>query len=78
MPTSWEKFNRRFNRQARRRERGGKWTYTQLTSPREVFSVLVEADSHDPIGRIKCLFNTVSMVDVNVDVEHAVVISSRG
>ena len=45
----------------------------KLASPRKVFAVLVERDGHDAIGRVESFFNTIAVVDVNVDVEDAVV-----
>lgn len=41
----------------------------KLTSTREVLSVLVERDRHDTIGCVESLLDTVSMVNVNIDVE---------
>jgi hypothetical protein len=50
---------------------------TDLTGPWEEFSVLVETDSHDSIGRIEGFFDTITVVDVDVDVEHSGVISGH-
>ena len=46
-------------------------TYTKLSCSREIFAVLVEADGHDAIRGIECLFNAIAMVAVDVDVEDA-------
>jgi hypothetical protein len=34
----------------------------------------VQTDGHDPVGRIECLLDAVSVVDVDVDVEDSFVI----
>lgn len=49
----------------------------QLTSTREVFAVLVEGDGHDTVGRIEGLLDTISVVDVNIDVEDALLESKE-
>jgi hypothetical protein len=43
----------------------------QFTSTREVLSVLVEGAGHDAIGRVEGFFNTITMVNVDIDVENA-------
>lgn len=45
----------------------------QATCPREVISVLMKGDGHDSVSREECLFHTVAMVAVNVDVKDALV-----
>lgn len=45
----------------------------KTTCAREVVTILMERDSHDPISRQKGLLNTVAMMAVNVDVEHSLV-----
>ena len=36
----------------------------------EIFSVFVKADCHNAIGSVKGLFNTISMMTIDVDVEY--------
>ena len=36
----------------------------------------MEADRHHAIGGVKCLFHTITVVHVNVDVEHPIVVPS--
>lgn len=43
----------------------------QRTRSGEVLAELVERASHDPIRRVKCFFDTITVVTVNVNVEHA-------
>lgn len=43
----------------------------QLASAGEVFAILVERDGHDAIGRVESLLDAVAVVDVDVDVEDA-------
>jgi hypothetical protein len=45
-----------------------------FAGPWEKLSVLVKAGGHDSIRRVKRLLDPVSMVDVNVNVEHSLVI----
>jgi hypothetical protein len=42
----------------------------KLTSTREVFAVLVERHGHNSIGGIERFLNTITVVDVNVDVQN--------
>lgn len=44
---------------------------TKFTSTGEVLAVLVERDSHDAVRGVECFFNTVTMVNVDVNVENA-------
>lgn len=43
----------------------------KLSSTRKVFAILVERDCHDPISGIESFFDTIAMMNVDVDVEHA-------
>jgi hypothetical protein len=43
----------------------------KLTSTGEVLAVLVERDSHDPVGSIERFLNTIAVVNVNVNVENS-------
>lgn len=52
-------------------------SHLDVTSSREKFSVFVERARHDPICGVECLFNAVTVVHVNVDVEHTRVISQQ-
>ena len=40
----------------------------QLARPWEIFAVLVEGHRHDTIGGVKRLFDTVAVVDIDVDI----------
>lgn len=44
---------------------------TELTGTREILSILVERHSHDTVCSVKCLLDTIAMVDINIDVENA-------
>ncbi|KAI6761402.1 hypothetical protein HG531_001955 [Fusarium graminearum] len=41
----------------------------QLTSTREVLAILVERNSHDTVGGIEGFLNTITVMDVDIDVE---------
>jgi hypothetical protein len=45
-----------------------------ISSPWEEVAEPVEGDSHDSVSAVESLFDSVSMMDVDVDVEHAVVV----
>lgn len=45
----------------------------QFSGAWEVLSVFVERDGHNPVCGIEGFLDTVSMMDVNVDVEHSLV-----
>lgn len=49
----------------------------QLTSTREVLSILVEGHGHDSVRSIEGFFDTITMMDINVDVEYALVESKK-
>ena len=42
----------------------------KFAGAREVLAVLVEGNGHDTVGAVEGFFNTVTVVYVNVDVEH--------
>lgn len=46
-------------------------THLDIPRPREIIPKLVKATGHDPIRRIKRLFDAVAVVDVDIDVQHA-------
>lgn len=46
-----------------------------ISSPGEEFTVLVERTGHDSIGRVEGFFNSISMVNIDVDVEDSRVIT---
>jgi hypothetical protein len=50
---------------------------SEFTCAREVFAVLVERDSHDAVGRVESFLDAISVVDVNVDVEDALLESEE-
>ena len=43
----------------------------KFAGAREVLSVLVERDCHDAVGAVEGFFDTITVVHINVDVEHA-------
>ena len=43
----------------------------KVASSREVLSIFVEGDGHDPVRGVECLLHTVAVVDVNVNVQDA-------
>ena len=49
-------------------------TYSQISSSREVLSVLVEADGHDSVRGIEGLLHAVPVMDVDIDVQDTLVI----
>jgi hypothetical protein len=52
-------------------------THPELSSSREIFAVFVEADGHHPVSGIEGLFYSITMVYIDVDVKHTIMISSR-
>jgi effector-binding domain-containing protein len=53
------------------------FTYPQFTSTREILSVFVKANGHYSVGGVKCFFNTVAVMDVDVDIEDTLVVSGN-
>jgi hypothetical protein len=47
-----------------------------FSCPREEFSVFVETDSHDSVGRVESFFDTITVVDIDIDVYDSLVISA--
>jgi hypothetical protein len=50
-------------------------TYPQISGAREKFSVFMKAHGQDTVRRVKCFFDPVPVVNVNVDIKHALMIS---
>lgn len=44
-----------------------------MSSSREVILELVEGAGHDPISKVEGFFYSISMVDIDVDIEHSLV-----
>lgn len=44
-----------------------------MASAGEVILELMEGASHDPIGQIEGLLNTITMVDIDIDIQHSLV-----
>lgn len=44
-----------------------------MASAREVILELMEGASHDPIGEIEGLLNTITMVDIDINIQHSLV-----
>lgn len=38
---------------------------------KEIIAILMKTNSHHSVAQIECLFDSIAMVDVNVEVEHA-------
>lgn len=53
-----------------------KGTYSQFTGPREIFSILVKTDCHHAISRIESFFNAISVVNIDINVQHSCVVSA--
>jgi hypothetical protein len=49
--------------------------YPNISGSRKEFAVFVEADRHDAVRGVECFFNTISMMDVNVDVQNSRMVS---
>ena len=47
-----------------------------FTCTGEEFSVLVETDCHDSICRVESFFNAITVMDVDVDINHSLMISA--
>ena len=50
-------------------------THSKLARAWEEFAILVETDSHDPVGGIEGFFYTVAMMNIDVYVKNAIVVS---
>lgn len=49
----------------------------ELARARKVFTVFVERDSHDTVGRVEGFFDTITVVDVNVNVKDALFVAEE-
>lgn len=56
---------------------GANTNVTQFTSTGEVLAILMEGHSHDTIGRVESLLDTISMVHVDVDVQNALLVPQK-
>ena len=52
-------------------------THLQIARPGKVFSIFVEGDGHYSVSGIKRLLHTVAMVNINVDIQHPLMISAK-
>jgi hypothetical protein len=50
-------------------------SYPEISSAGEVLSVLVERDGHDTVSGIECFLHTITVMNVNVDVQNTLVVS---
>lgn len=50
---------------------------TELTSPREVLSIFVEGSSHDSVGGIESFLNTITVMDIDVNVKNSLLVSEE-
>lgn len=48
--------------------------HPEVSSSREVLSVFMEGHGHDPVCGVEGLFHTISMVNVNINVQHSLVV----
>lgn len=46
----------------------------EIPCPREAFSILVEWNCHDSVCDIKCVFHSITVLGINVNVEHSLMI----
>ena len=49
----------------------------EFASAREEFAVLVKRDGHDAIGGVESFLNTITMVNVDVNVENALIVAKK-
>ena len=49
----------------------------ELAGTGEVLAVLVEGDGHDTVGRVEGLLDTIAMMDINVNVEDALLVAQE-
>ena len=47
------------------------YTHSEISGAGEVLAVLVEGDGHDPVGGVEGLFDAIAVVNVDIDVQHA-------
>lgn len=50
-------------------------TNPEISSTREVLPVLVERHGHDSVGGVECFLDSITVVNVNVNVQHPLVVS---
>ncbi len=46
----------------------------QITSSREIFTIFMETDSHDSVSSVESFLHTVTVMDININVENTLVI----
>ena len=51
--------------------------HLDVSCSREVFAILVERDCHNTVSSVKGLLHPIAMVNVNVNVQHSLVVSER-
>lgn len=53
-------------------------THPQLSSAREKFTVLVKADSHNSVSSVESLFHTITVMHINIYIEHSSMVPAIG
>lgn len=48
--------------------------HPEFPCPGKEFSVLVKANRHYPVRDVECFFDTVAVVHIDVDIQHAIMI----
>lgn len=51
-------------------------THPEFPCSREELTVLVKADRHDPVRGVERFFHAVAVVNIDIDIQHAIVISN--
>src|SRR5690349_13588439 len=51
------------------------WPYLKVSSAWEVLPIFMEVHSHNPISRVKGFFHSVTVMNINVNVEHSGMVS---
>lgn len=52
-------------------------TYSEVSGTREILSVFVEGHSHDAVSCVEGFLNSITMMNVNVDVKHSLMVPGK-
>jgi hypothetical protein len=56
---------------------GSHTNVSKLASTRKVLAILMKGNSHDAIGRVKGFLDTITVVHIDVDIKHALLVPQK-
>lgn len=52
-------------------------TYSEVSGTREILSIFVEGHSHDTVSCVEGFLNSITVMNVNINVKHSLMVSRK-